>query len=342
MGNPMDLQLLPDMVLPQRRHGHHVVPDSTDDAMIKKGWPKNADEFPEGYGACDPPGCCGSLCDCMEDWHLGRRSLVAGMPWIDTPQRTAASDASVQAFAKLQEHVQRRGLVSGMHYLEAITDRYKRKDITKVAGAAGFARLVKTVLRDAAQRIPLAALRSEQNNRRTGWSILRQLADGFLSDEVHPEAGGPFMPLKLVVTEPLEWLRVHAGTGEVSLVEEKLPQVSEDRKTISLQLELMNLLPGKSDRMNCNISLDEPEIVGGNIWPLTNKIITRCQRLEDPVLQELVMDRLSCIYDFKSETGIETTFGRWLQSIWEVVVASRSASVGQVLEIVPEPIDRRG
>merc|ERR1712032_1088910 len=224
-----------------------------------------------------------------------------------------------------------------MHYLEATTDRYKRKDITKVAGAAGFARAVKTVLREAAQRIPLAALRSEQTSKREGWSILRMLADGFLGDDVHPEAGGPFMPLQLVAREPLDWLCVHRGTGEASLVEEKVPQVTEDTKTISLKLELTNMIPGKSDRMECNISLDEPEIVGGNIWSLTTKVVTRCQRLEDPVLKEVAIERLSCIFDFQSETGIETTFGRWLQSIWEVGVATRTCSVSQVLEIVPEP-----
>jgi len=102
------------------------------------------------------------------------------------------------------------------------------------------------------------------------------------------------------------------------------------------------MIPGKCDRMDCNISLDEPDIVGSNIWSLTNKVITRCQRLEDPVLQEVVMNRLSCIYDFKSETGIETTFGHWLQAIWEVGVATRSVSVSQLLEIVPEPLDRSG
>jgi len=339
--NPMDLQLIKDMALPQRRHGVHVVLDSIDEGEIKKGWPKSADEFPEGYGACDPPGCCGSLCDCMEDWHLGRRA--PGMPWVDTPQRTAASDAAVQAFAKLQDHVQRRGQFSGMHYLEPITDRFKRKDITRVAGAAGFGRLVKAVLREAAQRVPLAALISEQGNERDGWTILRMLADGFSNDEVHPDAGGPFMPLQMIVSEPLAWLSVHAGTGEVSVIEDKVPQATDDKKQVSLKLELTSMIPGKSDRMECDIGLDEPEIVGGNIWPVTSKIITKCQRLEDnPVLQEIVMDRLSCIYDFAGGTGIETTFGRWLQSIWEVGVATRAVSVSQVLEIVPEPTDRRG
>mmetsp|Transcript_17500 Transcript_17500/g.54830 ORF Transcript_17500/g.54830 Transcript_17500/m.54830 type:complete len:647 (-) Transcript_17500:202-2142(-) len=321
--NPLRLELITDLSQPRVGHGVKNLLGSTDDAEIKKGWPKSRDEYPPGFGPADPPGCCGLQCDCMEDWHLGRRSLDGGRQWLDTPTRSMSCEVALNTFMQLQEHVMRRGLVSGLHYLEATTDRHKREDLAQVAGAASFSRNVRRILQEAAGRVPLAALLGERR-------ILRMLALGFASDEVHPEAGGPFVPLQFQALNVPPWLAVDSGTAEVTLREDQLPEGGQPQP-VSISLSLTSMLPGKFDRMDCGIDPQLPETGGGLLEAMTARVVGRAQRLEPQPLQALVMERLQPAYDFRDSTCREVTFGVWVKAMWEVAVVTRATSVGHML-----------
>lgn len=338
--NPMRLSLLEDVSFPQVRHGLHNMLRSTEDAEIKKGWPKSADEYPRGFGPADPPGCCGSTCDCMEDWHLGRKSLDAGRPWVDTPLRSANCEAVVLNFTGLQEHVMRRGTVSGMHYLEATTDRHKRADVAQVAFAAGFAKLARSVLRDASQRIPLPALTADAEGSNPG-CLLRRLAIGFASDEVHPEAGGPFVPVNYQATTPT-CLRVDQGTGQVTVVGDTL-QANGQALQLSLMLPSMvqpASLPPKFDRMECGVDVSAPVTGDSTLHGLTSKVVAKVPRLEPPAFQEMIKERLSPIYSFEETACLEVPFNVWVEAMWSASVSARAVSVGQLIPRSPPDLTR--
>uniref|UniRef100_A0A7S0AWT3 Uncharacterized protein n=1 Tax=Pyrodinium bahamense TaxID=73915 RepID=A0A7S0AWT3_9DINO len=326
MFNPLRLELIKDLVSPEVNHVVYNLLKSTEDAEIKKGWPKSRSEYPPGFGPADPPGCCGVSCDCMEDWHLGRHALDAGRPWIDSQPRNAACEVAMLAFMNQQEHVTRRGQFSGLHYLEANTDRHKREDVAQVAFAAGLAKLARSVLRDAAQRVPLEALEAD---RASQGRLIHRLAMGFSNDEVHPEAGGPFMPLQYQVTTGPSWLHVDAGSGSVVLREDS-PDYPPS-KAAALAISLTSMVPGKFDRMDCNI---DPNVSGTGdsmLFGLTSKVVAKVARTEPPSLQDIMKERLSSVFDFQATQCIAVPFGAWVEAMWGVAYTARSYSVGQLL-----------
>jgi len=333
--NPMRLDLLKDVASPEVGHGVHNLLRSTEDSEIKKGWPKSQEEYPPGFGPAEPPGCCGALCDCMEDWHLGRKSLDAGRPWVDTQIRSTACDAAVLTFTTTQkEHVARRGLVSGMHFLEAATDRHKREDITQVAFAAGFSKFLLGTLREAAQRIPLEALLTDAEGPRPG-CLIRMLAAGFASEEIHPEAGGPFIPLQYEAATP-SFLHVNAGTGAVSLCGEK-PDASTGQ-VIPLSFKLGSMFGKFDSRMDCRIDINAPESGDPMLHSLTSKVVAKVPRLEPPGLLEVVKERLSPIYSFEASACLEGSFSEWVEAVWSASLVTRAVSVSQlVLRSPPAP-----
>mmetsp|Transcript_9907 Transcript_9907/g.29629 ORF Transcript_9907/g.29629 Transcript_9907/m.29629 type:complete len:660 (+) Transcript_9907:46-2025(+) len=323
--NPMRLELINDLASPQVRHGFHNLLRSTEDSEIKKGWPKSMHEYPAGFGPANPPGCCGETCDCMEDWHLGRKSLDAGRPWVDTPVRNTACETAVLQFAAQTEHVTRRGLVSGMHYFEANTDRHKREDVAQVAFAAGFAKMTRSILREVSHRIPLAALTSDAEGKHPG-RLIQMLALGFASDEVHPEVGGPFVPLQYQAAVP--GLSVDGGTGAVYVTGE-LP-TPPGGQAIPLSFTLTSMVPGKSDRMDCGIDVHPSGMSTSTLNGLTSKVVAKVHRIEPQAVQEMIQERLRPIFNFQETSYIDVPFGVWVEAIWSASVVARTVSVGQL------------
>jgi len=54
---------------------------------VQNGWPRTANEYPVGYGPCQPPGFCFDRCNCMDDsrpqemWELEKKWLADESGW---------------------------------------------------------------------------------------------------------------------------------------------------------------------------------------------------------------------------------------------------------------------
>jgi len=243
--NPLQSEnLYEDLLSPSTRHCWSKFPEEVDsEKEIKSGWPRSAKEYPAGYGPADPPGFCGVGCDCMEDWHLGLRSVDTRKSWIATQSASVAAAQCIQNFSLQQEFVVRRGLVSGNHYLES---RLEQPHDNLRAPNADLSRTIMSMLREAAQRIPLRAMQNEEH----GEAVIRNLSVAFI-EEKRP----PYWPLSYLVKDGPPWLGFDAPTGNIVLAE---TVSDEEVAEVNVTLQHMN---DESNSMICAIKLLEKDVV---------------------------------------------------------------------------------
>lgn len=314
--NPLNVSLWEDLASPAVSHGWSELPEQIEtEIQIKKGWPKKLSEYPAGYGPAEPPGFCGNECDCMEDWHLGKRCVDTGKRWIETPDRNSSTAQALTALAS-QKFVMRRGQVSGNHYLEATTAEHQRVDVQEVTYAAEVSRFVFAALRQVAASIPLHALQRED-----GKGIIRNFVTAFFQE------GEPsYLPLQYKLTEGPKWLVMDA-TGETNFVGVPDPAGGTVRLTV-----LVVHMNGESDTVHCVIDPSRPHTGGSTVAALTSQTAKKVAAIRPQSLRLIVTEHLASIYNVSQDRSLEVTVARWARTMWEIAAITRTACSTHVVK----------
>jgi len=321
-GLPKAARTIEDIMNPSIRHGVLHLPTSTDDKEIKAGWPKNDADFPAGYGAADPPGCCKPECDCMEDWHLGRAGVDSKKPWIDVPDRAKFVDTSLQGFINLQGLVTRRGQVSGNHYLEAVHTNYQRADFNDVSHAADLSRVFLAAIREAAQAIPLGAFLGEDPD---GKGIFREMVPAFCG-AANVQA---LMPVQFLPTSVPHWLRISIDSGEAWLNGEEIPVYQKGHK-VRVLLTMGNF-NAPSETMEAFIDPHDVSNGGQVMTHRTAQLVKGISTLKPTGLRQVLEQMLAEVFDFQLAMPLEAPIACWVHSVVDAALALRAASVGCIV-----------
>jgi len=327
-----NIELFDDIIQPHIRNGEAYKLDMQNASLISHGWPRALEDFPQGYAPAMPPGCCERTCDCMEDWHFGAEftTLLGPKPWLEDEFRSNASKRALDGFQAELRMVRTRGQVTGKWHLEPNSEEYRRENAADEAVARGFSVLVLSVMREAAQAIPLSAFRS--NN---GCGILSALVTACAED-----TGAVYTPTTFKLISGPAWLRVDAVTGDMVLVGEELPATFAAGEGVSFIVHLGNFCSGgplPSDQITFRVDPHAEENGGPAIAALTVSIAERAQSLRPQSLRDAVQERLRTVYDFDpAHRGcLDATFGVWARSMAEAASAARTASLCHVVQRTP-------
>jgi len=325
--NPHGLKLISDLISDRIGHGIAKLLDSVDEKEIKKGWPKKSSEYPPPYLPADPPGCCEADCDCMEDWHLGRIPL-GGKTWIESKERTLDVETALEGFTGMREHVTKRGLVSQQHFLESTKDNFRRQDYEEIALSASYGRMVLDFMRETCQVLPLGALRSRPGN--AGRNVVSMLSSAFMVNEIHREAGGPFVPLQYCIVDAPPWVTVDAVTGETAVKDSLLPSF-QAKQVFPLRLALTSIDLRRAP-MDCLIDPHRPDTVDAAFGPVTAKVAGKAKGLMPPTLRSTVEMHLGRVFNFASSSCLDVAVHVWIQAMSDVALVTRAYAVGHIVQ----------
>jgi hypothetical protein len=263
----------------------------------------------------------------MEDWHLGKTE--ATKPGIDTPERTNEAQLALETFAPqsatpqaaLQTHVRRRGSVTHKFYLEATSAELLRQPGYEHERhlAAVFSSATLSLMKEAAQKIPLKALTSAE-----GEGLLRALAPAF---QVNPL---DWLPFQLVMSEGPAWLKVNSTSGACALDPRAIPPPAGSPSQ-KLLLRLTNF-GAKHDQMECSVDLALPANGGPILEGITKRLAQSVAELGAQELRTNVSSHLSEVYDFGQSVSKGVAMGRWAQVVSRIALLGRTAALSHIRE----------
>jgi len=329
--NPAGLEkLFKDIFQSSISHGVRQGPTSTAEVEIKMGWPKKQDDYPIGYSAAEPPGCC-DTCDCMEDWHLGQVP-DPGKGWLANHNR----DRTVERILEPLIHsnmARRRGTVTNRHYLEpnaglSVLRPSADTDSALWQASQGMQR----ALDQAAQSLPLAAFKD-----RRGATLLPAL--GLSSGQViaanpfeeHAGAHGPYAPsqYRLAKGHPT-WLSLRPSSGEFSVVQDEMPALMP-RKVSGICVNLMVPDDPKAfQTMKVSVDTQAQPNGSGALEAPTREVIKALQ-LVPPSHRGLIEARLAPIYDFPSRQAKQVHAGTWIKAVSDANLMLTSAATSHIM-----------
>lgn len=316
-GGQLDRDLLSSKV------GHDFQPDGVEEKLgkIRNGWPKQAQDYPQGFAVASPPGFCWANCDCMDDMRP-QRSWEMRKGWLDDPSRATAANAAISKFSEQTHFVFRRGSVSKRCYFE--TDQRKHLDLTCARAALDLAQHTERALNAVLQRIPAAALAPDGDP-------VRVPARAFLTDEADYDplrfgaalSDGGALP---------DWLLVDADLGRLVAVR---PPAEADLP-LQLRVELMHS-EGRVASAVCTIIAENPSAT--QPWlAATASIVQRFDPRKCPLergVRAALVERFSEVYDFGKNAAHPRSLGAWLEVMSRILKLLRSAS-GAYLEFGPK------
>jgi len=321
--NPKDATLNDDVVSPHIGHGWdpETLPSANDmdEKNIKTGWPKHEAEYPKGYGAAMPPGCCTNACECMEDWHMG--NIDQTKPWLEA--REAAATAALESLLNPAMGVRRRGQVSGMHFLE-MAGTSKAWD--ERSPALDFVKSVYNFVGEAAQALPLRALQGGANQKE------KDLSQGLIATVAciyatcNPKIS--YTPARFRIKEGPDWLQLDAKTGCANLVSLPVADPAKQGKGVVLSIELIGLhIQPEVNEMRLQIHHERPPHGGDPFMNITRKVVRKVESLKPP-LKDIVKDLMKEVYDFEKQEVLQCRAGNWAQAISNSVMAARASWYG--------------
>mmetsp|Transcript_50217 Transcript_50217/g.92770 ORF Transcript_50217/g.92770 Transcript_50217/m.92770 type:complete len:638 (+) Transcript_50217:22-1935(+) len=321
--NPGKLEaLFDDLIAPTLSHCWYHPPKEADpdkaERQIRSGWPKSADEYPAGYGACDPPGFCWDTCDCMEDWHLGKKMLpkVSSIPGQEEPDRDGKVESAFQAFQNLHQHVRR---VSNK-YLEPKRSSASNKS-EMLVGASHLANIVTMVMHQCSQAIPCSALLAKE-----GAGLFRSLAPAFAGPDL-PK--GAVEPLGYILTDGPEWLQVESGSGS-AIVDRAGMQNAKKGAPQKVQLTLLHM-EGREDKMECVLDGTSDQDGQSSQTALTRQVVQSMSKIADPALRLSAEEMCLEIYNFSCDCCHTASVGTWVRVMSDLLCLARTAATAHVM-----------
>lgn len=314
--NPLNVQMFEDIMNPKKGHGWAKAPGDFDESLIRQGWPKSEKDYPPGHRAATPPGFCTAKCDCMEDWHIGSKSM--SKDWLQDRQQGAT--LGVQLFSQM-EIVRRRGTVSGQHYLEPVADN-PRVDTDDDKILFDLTKSMWQSVGEAAQSIPLDALKGNDLDSK---SILSHYAYVFSTCSGGTGNVPLYVPMQFRPKTAPPWLQVEPDTGHIRLVTNMLPGQTGGSTIVPVQIELLdcNLKPTP---LSFKIHTDKPAFLSERVRTLTTGFVTKIERLKDVALQSALKELFKEVYDFdKRAVLVGKRVGCWARVIVSVVTTTRGA-----------------
>jgi hypothetical protein len=289
--------------------------------LIRSGWPKTEDEYPPGYTVVNPPGYCWEECDCMEDWHTGTKKHEA-VP--DEPRREYFATRAVENFLALRSDVRQRGQVSNQHYMEATREEKQAGD-----GTFQFIQALYSVIADAAQMVPLAALYEADAVSRSIFSRYAYVYTVCGPQQLNGYIFG-YAPAQFTVKDGPAWLTVDPKSGDFYIDQALMPQ--PDEKRFQLNLELKGL-----DREMTNIGFTiftdlEPSGFP-RIAQLTQRVVRKLDQISQtahPTLLAVVRRLLSPIFDFDTKSALPRPIAEWANVMADVAIAARACWRGHL------------
>lgn len=286
--------------------GHDFHPEEVED-NIRQGWPKNAHEYPEGYGVAAPPGFCKQRCNCMDDGRVQDRWEME-KPWLEEPTRSRAVDAVIHNLSnQLPAFVRRRGQVTNQHRFETTqTLTYTTSRTMVNAVVRSMAEEVKTQIREAMQELPMHALFDRSDEVRIPMLAFQDLESDYC-------------PLLFFLSpasaKHSHWLSVRPTDG---LLIGKVQDAGEEE---TRQMIVEVLYPeAKKDSVQFTVKDAPPH------WEhRTNKIMARVTELRVPncpLWENFRAILEQPLNDLRSPKGNQ--FGKWLQSMEKLLRMLRS------------------
>jgi len=330
--NPKRLKLCPDVSHPSVGHVVSSLPKSTDEAMIKKDWPKTLDDYPYNHPPAQPPGCC-SICSCMEDWHLGELPDKA-KSWISDQSRDALAERAMQAFTDQSGLVRKRGAVSNMFFAEAGAGvKFQRLPEQGGDAQASFwalSKRLKEVAMQVAQAMPLGALKGPRGAQ--AMQCLGRLNGHVLPvsrDVEYVGRSGPYEPIQFEVgAGSPDWLTL-SSSGEV-IIGDNFPAIQPQKVplTVSLTCEQPNGLPQQTFSA---IVLPQDSSNGSKALEThTQEVVREVQGLPEPQ-RGYVEARLAPIFDFSAKQCRAAHLGTWLKAVYEASIMLQTAASANVV-----------
>lgn len=327
--NPNGQPINCDFHNPFTKHGWKEKPPSDDrqrdEANIKKGWPKSAAEYPAGYGPANPPGFCREDCDCMEDWHLGKKELEDREQ--DKPAnkfRATHGQASLDNLAACGL-VNKRGSVSNQCYFEVI--QLQPFSASKFRSDAGQLRsLIFSTMEEFPGKIPIHAFMRDEND-----SLCKTLIRALVFFHLQ----GGLLPSRYDFDSKPTWLSIEPS-GELHVTAE--PPELREGTTQSIVVKLT------FDNIPKEVLRQEMTIKVGNFAKDREKELQLMQKMTLPItramqdmklmprLRRCLEQRLSPAVDFSKAGGTlrEPSLGIWLQAMYEAAQVAQTCSTCHV------------
>ncbi|CAJ1396654.1 unnamed protein product [Effrenium voratum] len=295
--------LIPDMF--RSKIGHDFAPEAMDDrsSNIRVGWPRKAEEYPEGFGCAAPPGFCLPGCDCMDD-QRPQKPWETVKNWLEDPQRSSEAQASIEHLSAQQRFVRRRG-----------------QDHTQTRAAYALAQEVELQIKTALKDVPLSALMDATDQ-------VRIPAVAYL------KSGEDYAPVRFELS-PTSTARAWATIGpEDGLLK---CHVAPATRPATVQVELhypeacsavLNLLVTSSERPAWRTG------TAGVVAKFQDVQTCPLARNARIVLQE----HLSKVYNFDLRAPKEVLFGQWLGCMELLLRMLRSLAMANVVK--PEGLSK--
>mmetsp|Transcript_38624 Transcript_38624/g.90746 ORF Transcript_38624/g.90746 Transcript_38624/m.90746 type:complete len:681 (-) Transcript_38624:116-2158(-) len=291
---------------------------------IRSGWPRTKEEYPQGYSCCDPPGLCFKECDCMDD-QRAQKSWEIMKKWLESAERTAAAQSSVDAFMARTDIAHQRGQVSRMFHIEAV-------------GPPGDAITQAPLPCQAAQYLACSACRRIQEVMRNIPMSQLTSSDGAIHIPpgafFTPEEGADTTPLTMEATlasgESLPaWLAWDCEAGALSLRPGHAPTLFHD-------LELTVTLSSSEGALKTGSVVIKTEVTDLPAWfQATRHLVERLNQTVqyplEPVLREKLFDQLSAVWNLKQDSPRMVPVNRWFQDMGKVLKMLRAAAVSPVV-----------
>jgi len=328
--NPKKLSLNRDCAHPFLGHAvENPFNEDVDEAHIKKGWPKKAEEHPPGHTSASPPGFCSDTCSCMEDWHLGKIP-EAGKDHLANHTRDAMAIKVVQAFQDISGHVRKRGLVTRRYYLEPSNGPSNPRPGMEVEAALrDAAKGIHRIIEQAAQHLPLLGLRDKKGAgtiAAVGAVLARRMPAN--NQEEFSGGHGPYTPNRYRLAGAPPWLSVWPHTGDVNVNNDDVPALLQ-KKAMPMQLVIST--PGMAEE-TVKISIDpvaKPN-GGGAFEPLTRDVVKILQGMA-PKYRTLLEARLAPIYDFSAKQCRPAHVNAWVKAVCDIELMLRVGAAAHVL-----------
>lgn len=306
------------------RIGHDFAPESVEQASLRCGWPKRAEDYPPGFDVASPPGFCQDTCDCMDGGRPQKPEEVR-KAWLEEARRDAAALGAIEMFSAHTGFVARCG-----QPLQPFCFFKSRKgmftDQKHAKAAAELAASVEVALRVAVEQIPISSLLEADPVRipALAFLIAGDNEDNDYEPLVFNTASRPEAPLP-------NWISINPDNGQISMI--RRPTASELPSQLRIDCDLF-AAEGVVGRASVGIVAQK---FAGSAAPWLNATASSVEKYAHSLLERGVWVGLhrhfEAVYDFGQQRARqEVRLGAWLEVMTRILRLLRSAS-GAKLEL---------